>query len=537
MRYICIECFLSEFKHKGDRLVFKNITGIVPSRKRVIFFYTFFSLFITLALFTLGLYIYLLNDLDDRTDAAKNALSDRMNGIFFELKQVADESSLACEKPDLKRLRRATFYSPTLKEIGLFNSNFLVYCSSVGPTNFTIYKSISSRIKNSADRKTVSLVSSNTLGESTFFAFYQRPDGLGVNGLAPPDSIAVVVDQILLPDYFYELTIGKQIFSSNRDGIDSNVLAKQEVSLADWSMSLAVFFPSSLYWCNLLSLWPFILISWGFLFAVFYISHLVLIYYRRSLRHCIKRAIKNNAMDVHFQPIVSLKEGGFHEMEALIRWRSFRHGQVSPLVIVDMADRLGLIDDLTWMVIRKVGDFYREYPEQLRDIKISVNVDRHSLLKECFAPNLSLILDEYPELKGRLGLEVTETSALDSAELPLMVSRFEHIKTLGVGLSVDDFGTGYAGLDFLRRFPYDTLKLDQIFIASLKDDQFTRQILTSVTKLAKELNMELVAEGVEREDQLNAVRELGVDRVQGYYFCRPLPKEQVIAWFEENASP
>ncbi|WP_421846447.1 EAL domain-containing protein [Marinomonas sp.] len=517
--------------------MFENITGIVTSRKRVIFFYSFLSLFITSAIFTLGLYFSLLNDLDKRTDAAKNALSDRMNGIFTELKQVADESSLACEKPDLKRLRRATFYSPTLKEMGLFNSDFIVYCSSLGPTNFKIYNSIASRITHSADRKTVSLVDSNTLGESTFFAFYQRPDGLGINGLASPERIAVSVDQILLPDYFYELTIGKQIFSSNRENIDSNVLAEQEVSLADWSMSLAVFLPSSLYWRHLGTLSPFIVASWVLLFLAFYIGHLVLIYYRRSLRHCIKRAIKNNAMDVHFQPIVSLKEGGFHEMEALIRWRSFRHGQVSPLVIVDMADRLGLIDDLTWMVIRKVGDFYREYPEQLRHIKISVNVDRHSLLKECFAPRLADILEEYPELKGRLGLEVTETSVLDSAELPLMVSRFEHIKALGVGLSVDDFGTGYAGLDFLRRFPYDTLKLDQIFIASLRDDQFTRQILTSVTKLAKELNMELVAEGVEREDQLNAVRELGVDRVQGYYFCRPLPKEQVIAWFEENAFP
>ena len=516
--------------------MFKNITGLVPSKKRVVFFYGLLSLFIILALFFLGLYLALLNDLSHRTDAAKNALSDRMNGIFIELKQVVDDSSLSCETADVTRLRRATFYSPTFKEIGLFDSDFTVYCSSLGATNIKIYDSIASRITNSTDRKTVSLVDSNTLGESTFFAFYQRPDGIGVNGLAPPSSIAVSVDQILLPDYFYELTIGKQVISSNSHDMDSSVLENTQVSLADWSMTLAVFLPSSLYWSHLWSLSPFIVVSWVLVFASFYIGHLVLIYYRRSLRHCIKRAIKNNAMEVHFQPIVSLKEDGYHEMEALIRWRSFRHGQVSPLVIVDMADRLGLIDDLTWMVIRKVGDFYREYPEQLRHIKTSVNVDRHSLLKENFAPTLSGILEVYPELKGRLGLEVTETSVLNAAELPLMVSRFEHIKALGVGLSVDDFGTGYAGLDFLRRFPYDTLKLDQIFISSLKDDQFTRQILTSITKLAKELNMELVAEGVEREDQLNAVRELGVDRVQGYYFCRPLPKEQVIAWFEENAS-
>ncbi|MDP5056880.1 MAG: EAL domain-containing protein, partial [Marinomonas hwangdonensis] len=103
-----------------------------------------------------------------------------------------------------------------------------------------------------------------------------------------------------------------------------------------------------------------------------------------------------------------------------------------------------------------------------------------------------------------------------------------------VSLSVDDFGTGYAGLDFLRRFPYDILKLDKVFIDSLLDDEFTLQVLMSMTKLAKELNMELVAEGVEIEDQLEAVRALGVDRVQGYYFCRPLPKQDVIAWLEQN---
>lgn len=173
---------------------------------------------------------------------------------------------------------------------------------------------------------------------------------------------------------------------------------------------------------------------------------------------------------------------------------------------------------------------FRQNAELLKDIRISVNVDRHSLIHEDFAPTLAKVMDEWPELKGRLGLEVTETTALNSIELPLMVSRFEHIKALDIRLSVDDFGTGYAGLDFLRRFPYDTLKLDQIFIASLKEDQFTRQVLTSVTKLAKELNMEVVAEGVEREDQLEAVRELGVERVQGYYFCRPLPTDQVLEW-------
>lgn len=516
--------------------MFRHISSIVPSKKRFFFYYGFISLFLNLFVFMLGLYVYQLKDLEERADSAKDVLTHRMNDIFLELKHVVDNSQLSCEKGDVDKLRRATFYSPTFKEFGLFNADFRIYCTTYGPRDFAIFSSIATRIKDSSEHKTVSLVRSHSLGESTFFAFYQGAHGLGINGLAPPQSLVIDVNHLLLPDLPYELTIGKQAVVSSEYSHESSVLAKRVESLDDWAISLVVFSPSSLYWSHLVSLLPFVFLFCVLFCLIFYAVHGGILYYCHSLPLSIKRAIKNNSMDVHFQPIVSLKAGGLHEMEALIRWHSPHHGQISPLVIVETSERLGLIDDLTWMVVRKVGDFYREYPEPLKEIKISVNVDRYSLLKESFAPNLEGILAEYPELKGRLGLEVTETSALTDIELPLMVSRFEHIKALDIRLSVDDFGTGYAGLDFLRRFPYDTLKLDKVFIDSLKDDQFTRQILTSITKLAKELNMALVAEGVEREDQLDAVRALGVDRVQGYYFCRPLPKEQVIAWVEKNAT-
>jgi EAL domain-containing protein (putative c-di-GMP-specific phosphodiesterase class I) len=516
--------------------MFKSINSMMSSKKRCFFYYGFISLFLSLFVFMLGLYAYQLKNLEERSESAKNALTHRMNGIFLELKHIVDSSKLSCEKEDIDILRRTTFYSPIFKEIGLFNDDFRVYCTTYGPRDIAIFSSIVDRIKDSSERKTVSLVRSHSIGESTFFAFYQGAHGLGINGLAPPQALAVDVDYLLSPDLPYELTIGKQTVVSSEYSHKSSVLAKRVESLDDWAISLVVFSPFSLYWSHLVSLLPFIFIFCVLFCLIFYAAHGGILYYRHSLPLSIKRAIKDNAIDVHFQPIVSLKAGELHEMEALIRWHSPHHGQISPLVIVETAERLGLIDDLTWMVVCKVGDFYREYPTQLKEINISVNVDRYSLLKESFAPNLEGIITEYPELKGRLGLEVTETSALTDIELPLMVSRFEYIKTLGIRLSVDDFGTGYAGLDFLRRFPYDTLKLDKVFIDSLKDDQFTRQILISITKLAKELNMALVAEGVEREDQLEAVRALGVDRVQGYYFCRPLPKEQVIAWVEENST-
>lgn len=516
--------------------MFGGVTALIPYKKKVLFYYGCLSLFISIPLFSVSLYLFLLHDLDNKTKAVENLLINQMEGIFSELEGVVDNAKLSCEEEDVTRLRRLAFYSSTFKELGLFGQDFRVFCSNYGAVDIPIFSSIVTRIESSAARKTVSLVHSKSLGDPTFFAFYQSVNGIGVNGLAPPVRFSTLIDPIILPDYFYELTIGKRILSSNRDGMDSDIWNKKVVSLDDWSMTLDIFLPSNLYWQRLQSLAPFTLIGWLILLFVFYTTHLVSVYYRRSMRHCIRRAIKSAEIDVYFQPVVSLNPGESLEMEALLRWQSLNHGYVSPLVVVKVASELGLMDELTWVVIRKVGAFYREYPDQLIDIKTSVNVDRFSLLKESFAPKLASILEEYPELKGRLGLEVTETSVLNHDELPLMVSRFEHIKALGIGLSVDDFGTGYSGLDFLRRFPYDTLKLDQVFIANLKDDQFTRQVLTSITILAKELGMKLVAEGVEREDQLDAVRLLGVDRVQGYYFCRPLPKDQIITWIARNNS-
>lgn len=514
--------------------MFQNITGLVCSNKRAICFYFLFSLLLCSLTFPLGLYAYLVRDLENRTLSAESALINRMNSIFIELKTVSNNAKASCNSEDIKRIRRSTFYSSTFKEFGLFDDGFRVYCTDYGETDFSIYTSIINRINQSPERTTVSLVKTYTLGEKALLVFYQGENGLGANGLAPRGSLGEDIDRWLLPDFPYKLTLGKLELISNEHKEASKILDTQVVSLDNWAMKLEVFLPSYLYWQCFFYLLPFVIIAFFLVSVTLCVLHWCVVYHRHSLRYCLRIAIKNHDMEVYYQPIVSLNEAGIHDMEALIRWRSPYHGQVSALSIIEVADQLNLLDDLTWMVIRKVGAFYRENFILLKDIKIAVNVDRHSFLSEDFVATLTDILDEYPELENRLGLEVTETSALNMTELPTMVSRFDHIKALGIHLSVDDFGTGYSGLDFLRRFPYDTLKLDKVFISTLKEDPFTRQVLTSVTTLAKELNMEVVAEGVERKDQLDAVKALGVDKVQGYYFCSPLSKEKLISWITEN---
>ncbi|ETX09594.1 diguanylate phosphodiesterase [Marinomonas ushuaiensis DSM 15871] len=510
----------------------KNI-AFTPFKKSV-FYYGIFSLLLSVLVFSSGLYFHLLKDLYGKSETAEQILIHQMDNIFKSLKQTVDEASLSCNKEDVKKLRHRTFYSPIFKEFGLFNDNFQIYCTNFGPKEFTIFATIKDRIKQSKDKKTVSLVESHTLGEQTFLAFYLGENGIGVNGLAPPRSLSINLDHLLLPDYPYELMIGKRSLVSNDFSVKGKILDKKVVSLDHWSMRLDVYLPLNVYFNKAMALLPFVVTLWVVLWAVFYLLHSCCLYYCRSLPRGLRKAIKNNGMEVYYQPIVSLVDNKVHAIEALIRWRSPHHGQVSALSTVELSGRLNLLSELTWMVVRNVGKFYRENSKSLNNITTAVNVDRYCLLNDGFIAMLVKILEEYPELKERLCLEVTETSALTETELSLMVSRFEHIKALGVRLSVDDFGTGYSGLDFLRRFSYDTLKLDRVFIANLKDDQCTQKILTSITKLAKELNMKIVAEGVEDKEQLDAVKALGIDSVQGYYFCAPLPPEQVLTWIEDN---
>lgn len=514
--------------------MYQNIKSPMPSKIRVISLSAFISLLLSCVILSVGLYLYLLKDLEEKTLTAKSILTDRMDTILVELKGVAQSATLSCEKEDVRNLIEKSFYSSMFKEYGLFNEDYRVYCSNFGPQAFTIYSSISDRIKESKGGITVSLVQSKTLGHQTFFAFYQGENGIGVNGLAPPKSLVVELEHLLSTQYPYNLTVGKRVLSSQEANADYSVLSQRTVTLDEWTMSLVVSLSSYLYWDYFCQSIPLFAILWLLLFAICCALFWSVLHYRYSLPHSLRKAIKEEAMDVYFQPIISLNDQKARDMEALIRWKSPYHGQVSPLTIIEIADRLGLIDDLTWMVIRKVGRFYRENSAILEGVSIAVNVDRRSLLKESFIPNLQKILDEYPELTERLGLEVTETSALNMSDLPIMVSQFERIKALGIELSVDDFGTGYSGLDFLRRFPYDVLKLDRVFVSSFQDDQFTRQILTSVTKLARELNMKVVAEGIEEQEQLDAIKELGVDSAQGYFFSVPLPGDQIIQWLEEK---
>lgn len=510
----------------------KNVFAWTPVNGKWLSIYAGIALAFCLLTFPSALYLHLTSELEERSAYASTALQKKMQTIFSELKNVVDEANADCSDDHIKHLQRATFYSSLVKGYGLFDETFKVYCTSDGPTNFYIFSSIIERIEASPKNITVSLVRSKNLGEPTVFAFYVGDKGIGANALVSPEDLTEEIAWWLTEDFPYQLKVGQRLSSSHQDFSQLNILADKKIDFVDWSLTLDVVLPKATYWKQLCGLFGWIFGTWIALTLLLRGGHLLVEQYRRSLTFSLKKAIKSGQLEVHYQPIITLNPHEVHEMEALIRWNSPFHGSVSALKIIELTERLGLMRELTWIVVRKVGELYRQHFTSLQHIRTSINVDRHTLIEDDFLSELSNLLEEYPELKGRLGIEVTETSILSNDEMTAMVERLDAIKALDIRLSVDDFGTGYSGLDFLSRFPYDTLKLDQVFIASLNDDQYAQQILVSVIQMAKDLNMGLVAEGVEREDQLTAIASLGVERVQGYYFSRPLEEQKILSWLE-----
>jgi diguanylate cyclase (GGDEF)-like protein len=244
----------------------------------------------------------------------------------------------------------------------------------------------------------------------------------------------------------------------------------------------------------------------------------------------IQTALERNEFRLAYQPIVDLRDGVLHGVEALLRWQSPLRGWVMPESIVPMAERTGLIEPLgAWALTqacRDLCDWRAKFGESAVP-NVAVNVSAHQVMGVAFADTVASVLATSGVEPEALHLEVTETVFLIDA--PRARTVLGELKDLGVGLALDDFGTGYSSLGYLKRFPFDVVKIDRGFIADMTKDFATRAIVSAVIELAHALDLSVVAEGVETEPQLLQVMELGADRAQGHYFSAPLLPDDLHA--------
>lgn len=240
------------------------------------------------------------------------------------------------------------------------------------------------------------------------------------------------------------------------------------------------------------------------------------------------RAVERCELRLFYQPIVSLRDGGVCGFEALVRWQHPERGLISPGDFIPLAEETGLIAPLGWWVLEEAcrqGQAWNQLWKPATPIMMSVNLSSKQFSQDDLIQRVQNIVGASSFDPHALKLEITESVLMENTESASAMLR--QLKKMGIGLSMDDFGTGYSSLSYLHRFPLDTLKIDRSFISQIRPQGRNREIVRTILSLAHDLEMNVVAEGIETEEQLHALRRMNCGYAQGFFFAKPLPAAKV----------
>jgi diguanylate cyclase (GGDEF)-like protein len=250
---------------------------------------------------------------------------------------------------------------------------------------------------------------------------------------------------------------------------------------------------------------------------------------RMRLAQALRLAIESHTIDMAFQPFVGIKDGHIKGFEALARWPQIDGPPISPGVFIPLAEEYGMMPLLGAWILRRACEMLQQYcPDS--DHRVAVNISVLQLRDPDFASEVFDILDEIGLAPSRLEVEMTENVFADDVEQ--IRSVLNELRGRGVTVSIDDFGTGYSSISYLRNFPLDTLKIDRSFVTALKDGG--EGIYRSIVTLAYGLELSVIVEGVETDEELEAVLRLGGDEIQGYYFAKPMMHTELDQWLPER---
>jgi diguanylate cyclase (GGDEF)-like protein len=247
---------------------------------------------------------------------------------------------------------------------------------------------------------------------------------------------------------------------------------------------------------------------------------------RRLMESDLRRALVGHEFEVHYQPIVNLQSNEISAFEALIRWQHSERGMVSPAAFIPLAEEIGLIVPLGEWVLRTACSAAARWPDHT---KICVNLSPVQFRSRGLVEVVIGALATSGLRPGRLELEITETVLLADTEATLAV--LHQLRGLGVRIAMDDFGTGYSSLSYLQTFPFDRIKIDRSFVKGVAEDIGSLNIVRAVAALAKGIGMATTAEGVETQEQLDAVKAEGCTEMQGFLFSRALPSRDIERLF------
>ena len=248
----------------------------------------------------------------------------------------------------------------------------------------------------------------------------------------------------------------------------------------------------------------------------------------------LRRALEQDELVLHYQPKLALATGAVDGVEALVRWQHPTRGLLYPDAFIDLAESAGLMAQLTGRVIDLALAQCRSWSDRGRLLTIAVNVSPSNLVDEAFPDEVRALLARYELSAGCLVLEVTESLLMEDRERAVRVLR--RLRDDGIGVAIDDYGTGYSSLAYLAALPVTELKLDRTFVSGMTGSPRAESIVTSTLQLAHALGLVLVAEGAEDQATVDALTFHGCDVVQGYHLSRPLPPEALWVWLDDRAA-
>jgi EAL domain-containing protein (putative c-di-GMP-specific phosphodiesterase class I) len=252
-----------------------------------------------------------------------------------------------------------------------------------------------------------------------------------------------------------------------------------------------------------------------------------------GLEHGLRKALDLEQLVIHYQPIIEVATGRIHGTEALLRWRHPDLGLVPPDDFIELAEMTGLITPMGPWILEEACGRTRAWQRGTHFyFSVAVNLSARQFLERDLVSQVKRALRSTGLEARFLELEITESVAMQSAETTLRTLR--ELKALGVRISIDDFGTGYSSLAYLKRFPIDTLKIDQSFVSDIGTDADDSAIASAVIAMAHGLGLRVVAEGVEREEQLEFLRRQRCDHYQGFLFSRALAADEFGALLRDG---
>ncbi len=245
----------------------------------------------------------------------------------------------------------------------------------------------------------------------------------------------------------------------------------------------------------------------------------------------LKAGLALGHIEVFFQPKVAVTERRVVGVECLARWRHPERGLLGPHTFIAVAEQHGLIDELTLAVLRRAVGHMVEWQRHGNDCKIAINLSAENLNRLDLPETIHKIVQDAGIDSRRIVLEITESGLMNDFHLSLDI--LTRLRLKGFSLSVDDFGTGYSNMEKLKQLPFSELKVDRTFVCGATEDPTSRAILESNVNLGRTLGLNLVAEGVETQEDWDLVAKLGCNEVQGYFIAKPMPADELLVWKKE----